>query len=119
MREWLFLISAAMSSCASPATNSSNAALPDELSLSINGHRVAYSGHSGLGCQDAVVISGAPDVSTCVEAQYAWLAQKFRRYETVMHVSLDDGRSLSGLTINTDKGELSVCFDISDCGSEF
>ena len=36
-----------------------------------------------------------------------------------MHASLDDGRSLSGLTINTDEGELSVCFDISNCGSEF
>jgi hypothetical protein len=65
------------------------------------------------------VILGAPDVSTCVQAQYAWLEETYFKFETLIHTSMHDGRMLSGLKIQTPEEELNICFDISDCEDPF
>ena len=106
-------------SCSSPPAEKSIGKNGTDRTLSVYGHVITYTGGSGRACDDAVEIQGAPDIATCVEAQYAWLTEEFRRYEPMGHVSMTNERNLSIISIRTRTGKDSICFDITACGQSF
>ena len=121
MRELYLLVGIALVSCApTPNKTTSTNQAPHRV-LTVYGEEITYAGGQGQSCSEAVVILGASNDVTCVEAQYEWIRAEFEDSRPVLHESIypEDGRMLSRISIETPNGDRQICFDISKCESIF
>ena len=121
MRELYFFVAISLISCATAPNETTSADQEIHRVLVVYGEEISYTGGQGQSCSDAVVILGASDDVTCVEAQYEWIRAEFEDSQPVMHESIlpEDGRRLSKIAIETSNGNRQICFDISECESIF
>ncbi len=121
LRELYFFVAIAVVSCA-PSTSKIGLTdqEPDRV-LTVYGEEITYAGGLGRSCSDAVLIIGASDDVTCVEAQYAWIRAEFTDFQPLLQQLIlpEDGRRLSEISIETPSGKRQICFDISECETLF
>ncbi len=77
---------------------------------------VTYDGGNGLECDKAVVIKGAKYYREGVDAEYAWLADKYPGYtRNAQKTARNGSRNYDQLSITTaDRRNVQVCFDVTE-----
>jgi len=114
-------VSIVVLSCATATDRISSTSQESNRVLIVYGEEIRYLGGLGHSCSDPVIIIGASDDATCVEAQYAWIRAEFRDFQPAFQqlVLADDGRKLSEISIETPTGNYQICFDVSECETLF
>ena len=76
---------------------------------------ITYSGGDGSTMEKSVIIKGADGEKAGVDAEYAWLRQKYPGYRmTKQALKSAAGRRYDLIEINTSQEEKSIYFDITD-----